>query len=67
MGGTIRYSSPPIQKLGGDVSPPSPQDRRPWCPLSYTAVYFDARFQINSHNCLSYYTNNLANNGFATL
>ena len=35
------------------------------CPLSYTAVYYDARFQTNSYNCLSY-TNNLANNGFAT-
>ena len=28
-------------------------------PLSYTAVYYDARFQANSYNCLS-------NNGFAT-
>ena len=36
------------------------------CPLSYTAVYYDARFQTNSYNCLSYYTNNRANNGFAT-
>ena len=36
------------------------------CPLSYTAVYYDARFQTNSCNCLSYYINNLANNGFAT-
>ena len=35
-------------------------------PLSYTAVYCDARFQTNSYNCLSYYTNNLANSGFAT-
>ena len=24
------------------------------CPLSYTAVYYDARFQTNSYNCLSY-------------
>ena len=32
----------------------------------YTAVYYDARLQTNSYNCLSYYTNNLANNGFAT-
>ena len=36
------------------------------CPLSYTAVYYNARFQTNSYNCLSYYTNNLANSGFAT-
>ena len=36
------------------------------CPLSYTAVYHDARFQKNSYNCLFYYTNNLANDGFAT-
>ena len=36
------------------------------CPLSYTAVCYDARFQTNSYNCLCYYTNNLANNGFAT-
>ena len=27
--------------------------------------YYDARFQTNSNNCLSYCTNNLANNGFA--
>ena len=35
------------------------------CQLS-TAVYYDARFQTNAHNCLSYYTNNLADGGFAT-
>ena len=35
------------------------------CRLS-TAVYYDGLFQTNSCNCLSYYTNNLANDGFAT-
>ena len=33
------------------------------CPLSYTAVYYEARFQTNSYNCLSYQTNNFADDG----